>query len=302
MNRSLIFCLISFCYSSIFISCQKEYSLENGNLNAIATGSLQKDSLGNCLPDSVFGTLHNGVTPGDTNYVQVQVNVTAIGNYLIKTNVQNGFQFADSGFFATTGINTIKLKALGTPILPIITDFVVSFDSSICAFSVNVKDSTGTGLGGDTTNPNTSDTAWKFTAQAGTSGLTTYNGPIVLAKTFDTTLQSQIFKILEIEGVTPATGDSAFFVGLILPDSTTITPQQYSTQTIASFYFVNAITQVPIYSADPTTSGFIVNVQIISYDAVNKIVTGTLTGNATDSGGNSIAISLGSFKAKVTWM
>src|SRR6185436_2135417 len=98
--------------------------------------------------------------------------VTKTGSYSISTDMQNGFRFVDSGFFNAIGINIIKLKPIGTPIIPVATIFSVSFDSSTCSFVVNVQDSTGTGLGGggDTSGNgggNTGDTtaagAWKFT-------------------------------------------------------------------------------------------------------------------------------------------
>src|SRR5207244_1654724 len=112
------------------------------------------------------GTFYNGVTPGsDTAFVEIQVNVDSIGSYRIYTDLQDGFMFADSGFFSTSGINTIRLKPIGTPILNITTNFTVRFDTTACNFTVNVHDSTGTGLGGNpggggTDSTNLSDTAW----------------------------------------------------------------------------------------------------------------------------------------------
>jgi hypothetical protein len=148
MQRILIFfCLLSIAVCG-FIACQKEFSLELPIKN-LATGTL-KDSSGNCLFDSAYGTYYDGVALGDTNYVQVELNVKTTGNFAIYTDLENGFQFADSGFFSTTGLTVIKLKPIGRPILQNSTLFTISFDSSACMFSVNVKDSTGTGLGGGT--------------------------------------------------------------------------------------------------------------------------------------------------------
>src|SRR3954463_15461616 len=140
--------IIAIGFFFLFFSCQKEYSLEQETSVGVAKGSL-KDSLGNCLPDSLHGTFYNGVTPGgDTAFVDIQVNVDSVGNYRIYTDLQNGFMFADSGFFNTTGITTVRLKPIGTPILNISTNFTVTFDTTACGFTVNVQDSTGTGLGG----------------------------------------------------------------------------------------------------------------------------------------------------------
>src|SRR6476620_992204 len=118
MKNILCGIIVTSCFF-LFLSCQKEYSYEQKATIGEAKGSL-KDSLGNCLPNSVHGTFYNGVNPGsDTAFVEIQVNVDSAGNYRIYTDLQNGFMFADSGFFNTTGIATVRLKPIGTPILNI---------------------------------------------------------------------------------------------------------------------------------------------------------------------------------------
>ncbi len=290
--KSFRFIYLSFITSIIFISCQKEYSLELGNPTTPAKGSLQ-DTLGNCLPDSVYGTFYNGVTPGDTNYVQIEVNVTTAGSYSIKTDIQNGLQFADSGFFNTTGINIVKLKTLGTAILPTITDFIVSFDSSVCSFSVNVKDSTGTGLGGTggggIDSAYLSDTAWHFS-----DSTNNYHGTIDTAFTKD----SMGVKALVLNGSTSATGDTIFTIGVLLPTGT-ITPGTYLSNITGGFEFQDGLTGASIYSADPfVTGGALVTIIITNYDSVTNIVTGTFSGTAQSASGNT-TITNGGFTAKV---
>src|SRR5690242_9024782 len=118
MKKIFSFLFAICCVVTLFFSCQKDFSVEVGN-TLVGAGSLW-DSVGNCLPDTVIGTFYNGVTPGsDTAYVEIQVNVTQTGSYNITTTLplQNGFEFADSGFFSNTGINIIRLKPIGTPIL-----------------------------------------------------------------------------------------------------------------------------------------------------------------------------------------
>jgi len=294
---SLYFYLLSLIF--LISSCSKELSIESADSLVAAQGSL-RDTLDNCLPDSVHGTFYNGVIPGgDTAYVEIQVDVQTAGNYNIQTDLQNGFMFADSGFFTSTGINTIKLKPIGTPILIQPTVFTVSFDSSTCNFTVNVNDSTGTGLGnngGGTDTTNLSDSAWKFTVNT-----TTYNGPIDTAYVLDTLGA----KYLTIIGPTITTGDTAILIGLLLPSSG-ITPGVYTTATTAQVYFSAYLrppvdSTVIIYQADLTTSGLgFVTVNIVSYDSATGIVTGTFSGTAKDQSGNAVTISNGSFKAKVT--
>jgi hypothetical protein len=282
----------------LFFSCQKEYSYEKGATVGEAKGSL-KDSLGNCLPDSVHGTFYNGVTPGsDTAFVDIQVNVDSAGNYHIYTDLQNGFMFADSGFFTNTGITTVRLKPIGTPILNMPTSFIVTFDTTACGFTINVQDSTGTGLGGGgnpgggTDSTNLSDTAWKFSVDAGG----TFNGPIDSAFLKDTTFGT----FLVLVGSTVATGDSAFVLS-VPTNGGVITPGTYTTDTSSVFYLYDLTAGVYIYSANVTTApGSVVTITISSYDPVTKIVTGTFSGTATDASSNIVTISNGSFKVKVT--
>lgn len=119
-------------------ACQKEYSLESGTIGGLAEGTL-KDSLGDCNPMTLRGLYFADSTVNDSNYVIVQVNITAPGSYKIFTDSQNGYSFRDSGFFAVTGAVNVKLKAMGRPILPITSDFTVTFGSaSFCLFSVPV--------------------------------------------------------------------------------------------------------------------------------------------------------------------
>src|SRR6516225_10773844 len=102
------------CLVLVLFSCQKEYSVDTYS-GVNAQGSLW-DSTGACLPETVHGTFYDGITPGaDTAYVEVQVNVSQAGTYSITSDLQNGFQFFDSGFFSNTGLNVIHLKPIGIP-------------------------------------------------------------------------------------------------------------------------------------------------------------------------------------------
>ena len=150
MKKIFSFLFIICCAVVLFFSCQKDFSVENGNTQ-FAAGSLW-DSTGNCLPDTVIGTFYDGVTPGsDTAYVEIQVNVTQTGSYNISTrsNLKTVLSLLIQDFFQIQGLILSGLKPIGTPILNTPTTFTVSFDSSFCSFTVNVQDSTGTGLGGE---------------------------------------------------------------------------------------------------------------------------------------------------------
>jgi hypothetical protein len=131
----------------ILSSCQKEISLETGvPFGAKLTGSI-KDTLGNCLPIIVRGVYKADSTLRDSNYVQIQLNVTAPGFYKISSDTLNGYSFKDSGFFSSTGLKTLKLKGNGKPIFPQQSIFTIAFGGAFCSFTV---DATGSGGGGTT--------------------------------------------------------------------------------------------------------------------------------------------------------
>lgn len=300
MKRNTLVIISLLCSLFFVYSCSKELSLETGGKSGTATITLW-DSAGNCLPDSVYGTYYNGVQPrGDTAFVEIQVNVTEIGTYNISSDFQNGLIFADSGFFATTGLNTIRLKPTGTPVEIKPTVFTLTADTTVCNFIVYVQDSTGTGLGGvDTTDPgstdstNLSDTAWQF------NGGTNYHHG-----SFDTVfvVDTLGLQYLTLVGSTRPSGDTAFLMGILLT-SGSIQPGTYTTTFEAGFYLttLNGTTPVTIYQADATTSGSgVVTITITSYNSSTGILTGTFSGNAVDGSGNAVPISTGEFTAKVT--
>src|SRR5688572_33399367 len=64
----------------LFSACQKEFSYEPNSTSS--SGSLQAEVSGDCLPKTVQGIYEVGtVLDADTNYIDVQVNITAVGTY-----------------------------------------------------------------------------------------------------------------------------------------------------------------------------------------------------------------------------
>ena len=275
------------------MSCSKEYSLET-TPEVSATGTL-KDSSGNCLSESVAGTYYDGVIPGDTNYVQLEVNVSGTGSYNIHTDLQNGFEFSDSGFFTTAGINIIKLKVSGTPILQVATAFTVTFDSTSCIFSVNVKDSTGSGLGGnggmDTTSINQSDTAWQLY-----EGGNYYHGSVDSAATLD----SLGFNLLYLQCHAAGGSDSVLSINFILPSSM-VTTGAYSTVDSAILSFTEITTGNIIYQASPSTIGVETLITLSSYNSSTGVLTGNFAGTALNGVNATVNIS-GRFYSKSKMM
>jgi hypothetical protein len=275
-----------------FNACQKEFSIETG-ASLAAQGSLYNGT-GTCMTDSVVGTFYDGITPNgtlsgsaDTAYVLVPVNVTTAGTYSIVSDVQNGVYFSDSGYFTSIGINTVKLYPIGTPIIPGTNSYTITFDSSTCYFTVVTKDSTGLGLnGGGTTNPNQSDTAWKFTSPEGS-----YSGII------DTAYTSDSLGILYLYIVGTTSGDSVFQAGVAFSGGV-ISQGNYNTSSTAAFNFANSA-GTTIFSANPTVMGVNTIITITGYNSSTNIITGTFTGTAQDASGNAENITLGTFTAKL---
>jgi hypothetical protein len=297
MNTYFKIISLFFLSALLFCSCAKELSVESNTtpIATTATGTL-KDTSGNCLPAVVVGTYYEGVIPGDTNYVQVQVNAFTTGSYSISTDIQNGLQFSATGVFNNTGINTVKLKTSGTPVNIASTNYNVTFDGNTCVFTVNVKDSTGTGLGGNTggtTGPVDSTAAalnmWKFTANGHT-----YSGKIIGA--LFTTLNDglSIFGSMQSGSTDSTFGVSVQFAGNSLDTGS------FSTVNAGNnFSFVKMNGDV-IFAANAITTPPVMSINIISYSSSTKIVKGTFSGISYDFNGNNVPITYGSFQATVT--
>lgn len=177
----------------LFTACQKEFSLETGNTGGLARGSLQ-DTLGNCQQIIIRGQYFTDSTLTDSNFILVDVRVTTPGNYRITTDALNGFFFKDSGYLPNTGWQTLKLKGTGKPIVAQSTDFTVTFDSSICSFTVPVSQGSG-GSGG---------TPATYTLQTGAGGACS-NSALQGTYQTGTTLNGTNRVSLQVNVVTPGT-------------------------------------------------------------------------------------------------
>ena len=288
----------------LFSSCQKEISNETGPGLDSAHGTL-KDTSDNCLPSTVHGTYYHGITPGsDTCYVDLQVNVTETGSYTISTAFENGFQFVDSGFFNATGINVIRLKPIGTPILPITTVFSVGFDGSVCSFFVDVKDSTGTGLGGGDTSGTggyAGDTTqatlnmWKL---YDSSKAKQYSGAAIVTDTLISGIP-----VLIVQGAV-ASLDTILAIQLTLTDTAlaNVVPGVFQTglnNDSFKFSYLSGTTLTDIYVANAGTAG-VMTIYLNQFDPITRILSGRFAGTANDVAlGGTVQITNGSFTVAV---
>ena len=124
----------------IFIACSKELSLETGFSGGNATGTLGSIS-GQCdTTTQIHGEYVRDSIVNDSNYLLVRVNFASPGLYKIITETENGFSFYDSGYMINTGLQNIKLKAVGRPITKGNTSFLITFNTDFCSITVPVVD------------------------------------------------------------------------------------------------------------------------------------------------------------------
>ena len=119
-------------FKSLFVSliavflitgCQKEYSLEQ----QFSEGTLKDDGSGNCLPFTVNGAFKEDSLLNATHFIEVQVNITETGSYIIKSDTINGYSFSGAGSIDVPGLSTVRLNATGTPATSGINSFTVTY-------------------------------------------------------------------------------------------------------------------------------------------------------------------------------
>ncbi len=91
-----------------------------------------------CSKPSVRGNFiqYNQLT--DENKIVLNVDVINPGTYTIKTDTATGINFSATGYFSTTGNQTVELSGAGTPDNAGLFYFDVHADSSQCSFSIPI--------------------------------------------------------------------------------------------------------------------------------------------------------------------
>ena len=120
-----------------FMACQKEVSYEQGNFTA-SVGSLSVDANGNCLGAVVSGIYYKDTAIKASNYVDVSVQVDTAGTYTISSDTVNGYYFKATGTFTTSGAQSVRLIGGGKPLATGTNIFRVTYNGTVCEFSVTV--------------------------------------------------------------------------------------------------------------------------------------------------------------------
>ncbi len=131
MKTKLCYLLLSALF---FISCKKEYSVENG---AGTTATFSYDGApNNCLVPAVQGSYLTGTVLDASNIVSLAVNVTKLGTYSVNTNSINGITFSGTGTFTVLGSQNIDLTGTGTPVAQ--GPYAFKATANGCTFTVDV--------------------------------------------------------------------------------------------------------------------------------------------------------------------
>lgn len=125
-----------------FLACQKEVSFEQGASTA-SVGSLSVDANGNCLGAVVSGVYFKDTAIKASNYVDVSVQVDTIGTYTISSDTINGYYFKATGSFTAAGAQSVRLIGGGKPLTTGTNIFTVTYNGTVCEFSVTVLSGTG---------------------------------------------------------------------------------------------------------------------------------------------------------------
>jgi hypothetical protein len=132
--------LITTLILTVFIfSCQKELYFDDV---PSSEGTLKEDSAGlYCLPSAVYGVYKQDSILGNSNYIEVDVNVTRVGDYTIISIPNDGMTFSAQGNFTSTGINRVKLLGAGLPRTSGAHQIQVTYNSTSCIIDLDVQSS-----------------------------------------------------------------------------------------------------------------------------------------------------------------
>src|SRR6476469_10054213 len=143
-NHTIFLCIV---INVLFMNCVKEYSYEGGAVPGTTPTTPQTDVIASyklsgapntCTGATLTGNYISGITMNAGNTAIVSVDVTAIGNYSLKTDTLHGISFSASGVFTQTGTQKVTMTASGTPERPDNISFTPSIGTSHCSFDVAV--------------------------------------------------------------------------------------------------------------------------------------------------------------------
>ncbi len=143
INKFLSHLIVLLSIAFLLSGCIKNDDL---NPEGPSVGSLMTGATGNCLPITVNGIFKVDSVLNNENYIDVQVDVSIGGTFDITTDSVNGYSFKKKGTLGT-GLNTIRLYAVGKPVVAGVNTFTIIYGLTSCRVSVTVFDAgAGTAL------------------------------------------------------------------------------------------------------------------------------------------------------------
>lgn len=130
--------------SLFFISCEKETSKEvlDGDFIVVAPGTTSgtalffaSGGLDSCTGFIVRGNYETNVPLDSSNTVEIEVNVTRVGDYRISSGTTNGVSFTAQGTFAVTGKQKVTMVGSGIPLKSGVYWYMAG--SKSCRFRIN---------------------------------------------------------------------------------------------------------------------------------------------------------------------
>ena len=121
------------------VSCKKDTAPTNNPGTTLPAVFSLTDGVGNCYTPVIQGSYIAGTPLTTTNKAVIQVNVTAAGTFSISTSNLNGYKFVASGTLSTTGLQSLTLQAVGTPIFGETDQFPI-ITGSVCKLIITVSD------------------------------------------------------------------------------------------------------------------------------------------------------------------
>ncbi len=217
------------------------------------------------------GSYKKGVALTIGNTIQIPVNVSTLGGYIISTSTINGVTLSGSGTFASPGANVITLTASGTPAEAGEFSYNISWGSVSCTIKILYAN---TGFD------------WNFTENS-----IVFSGTTKPTTTYTVTGGTATFTF---EG-TNAAGENIRFVitdandGEIKNGETYIT--NAATGNAATFQFSNASR---VLTANSTTTTVSMNFNILNHNKTEKRMIGVFQGTCLENT-TSRTISAGTF-------
>jgi hypothetical protein len=206
--------LFFFLISLTIISCEKETSKEvpDGSIISVVPGTTSGSALfftsgglDSCTGAVINGVYETNIPLDNSNTVEIEVNVTRVGDYTIKSGTTNGVFFSAQGTFTVTGKQRVTLVGNGIPLKSGVYWYMAGARS--CRFKINF-------IGGPVPfnckecayTPMCDGSVYSYSDTSATGAATTTQVSFSQIQSGDTVIDGMIYKrFLVTNGLSPVT-------------------------------------------------------------------------------------------------